>query len=524
MNKKHRAAAAALCMSILLCGCSARESEPEKNAVETGGIQSSAGEAAGAYADDVFSLNYDASATLNPFTGTGSANLALAPLMYEGLFAVNAQFGYDNVLCQSISSSDGVSVRLDITSGVKMHDGSELTAEDAAASINQARVSARYSARLSIIAAAYTIDGSLYVELTRPNYSLPLLLDIPIVRAGTEKSDVPVGTGAYCYFDGGDYCCLKAFDGYRDRESAPLERIYLRSYEGDELISAFESGLIDLVSSSRADINYLEFGGNTEMRYADTTNLFFLGVSRSCAFLGDKNRRILFSSCIDRAGLAQSAINGTETTLPLNPSSYLWRDDYDQFTIRKTDIEKAMEIYAVQDYDGDGSLEFINSAGVAEKITLSLVVCRENPVKLDIAHRLRDSFGEIGITLNVKELSWSEYISTLQAGNYDLYLAETEMTADFDLTELMVYGGSANYGVYDPALQTLIYDFNAADSEHRQDAAGALYSYTAENLPIIPLMFEKKTVYTHRETVTGLEPTVHSLFGTVTDWTVSLEG
>ena len=311
MNNKHRAAAAALCMAIMLCGCSSGEPTPEKDAAEAGGAQSSVSEPIGAYADDVFSLNYDASATLNPFTGTSGTNLALAPLMYEGLFAVNSQFGYDNVLCQSISSSDGVSFRLEIKSGVKMHDGGELTAEDAAASINQARVSGKYSARLAIIAAAYTIDGSLYIELTRPNYSLPLLLDIPIVRAGTEKSDVPVGTGPYSCFNGGDYVCLRAFDGYRDRESAPLERIYLRQYEGDELISAFESGLIDLVSSSKADINYLEFGGNTEMRYADTTNLFFLGVNRSCAFLGDKSRRILLSSCIDRSGLAQSAITVT---------------------------------------------------------------------------------------------------------------------------------------------------------------------------------------------------------------------
>ena len=106
---------------------------------------------------------------------------------------------------------------------------------------------------------------------------------------------------------------------------------------------------------------------------------------------------------------------------------------------------------------------------------------------------------------------------------YDVYLGEVMLTADFDLTQLLSYGGSANYGVYDSQLQSLIYDFNASAEEGKQDAAAKLYSYIAEHLPIISLMFEIETVYTHRETVSDMNPTVHNLFNDITAWSINAE-
>ena len=87
------------------------------------------------YADDIFALNCNMSAGLNPYYTDSSYNVELIPLMYESLFAVNEDFSYENVLCETFSTEDGKVYRFDVKKGVKFHDGSELTAADVAYSL-----------------------------------------------------------------------------------------------------------------------------------------------------------------------------------------------------------------------------------------------------------------------------------------------------------------------------------------------------------------------------------------------------
>ncbi|MBR6522103.1 MAG: ABC transporter substrate-binding protein [Oscillospiraceae bacterium] len=442
--------------------------------------------------------------------------------MYESLFEVNADFSYVKALCDTFSTEDGKVYRFYVKKGVKFHDGSELTAADVAYSLELARVSDNYASRLSIITAAYVLEDIVFVELNRVNFNLPLLLDVPIVKNNSGKESVPVGTGPYVFNDAGEYIYLKAFSEHRDFQKLPAERIYLKEYEGGSLLTAFDSGLIDLVTTSKADINYLEYSGNTELRHKDTTVLYFLGINRRNAFLGDKNRRQLFSSFIDREMLAEDIITAVQTTIPLHPSAYFNSDEYDTFTISEQDIEDAKIQYLVEDYDRDGMLEYLDlEENSVEEITLRLLVNKENPAKVQMARALRSSLAEVGIAVELSELNWDGYLRALKNAEYDIFLGEVMLTADFDLTQLLSYGGSANYGVYDAQLQTLIYDFNASAEDGKQEEAAQLYSYIAEHLPIISLMFEIETIYTHREAVSGISPTVHNLFCNITDWSIA---
>lgn len=476
------------------------------------------------YADDIFALNCDIGAGLNPYYTDSSANMEIAPLMYEGLFSVNNDFSFSNVLCREFSTSDGKVYRFDIEEGIKLHDGSVLTPEDVAYSIELARVSDNYASRLSVITAAYVLESSVFVELSRVNYNFPLLLDIPIVKNGSGKESVPVGSGPYVYTDAGEYRYLKAFADHRDFARLPADRLYLKEYSGGELITAFDSGLVDLVTTSKADVNYLEYSGNTESRSKDTTIFYFLGINSGNEFLSDANRRVLFSSLIDRNMMAEDIIIAKPTTIPLHTDAYFWSENYDMFTIAEQDIEAAKIQYLVEDYDQDGMLEYLDlEESSVKEISLSLVVNKENPAKIKMARALRDSLTERGIAVTLSEFGWDRYIRALKNREYDVYLGEVMLTADFDLTQLLSYGGSANYGVYDAQLQSLIYDFNASDEEKKQDAAAKLYSYIAEHLPVISLMFEIETVYTHRETVSGMNPAIHNLFNDIAAWSIDVE-
>ncbi len=522
---KYKRITALLLFAALLFGCLAScakpaAEEPETEQPEENRPAPAAPAAHGpSYADELFTLAYDAAAGFDPFASAGE-NAILFPLLYEGLFRVTESFDAEPLLCESWDTEDGLVWHFRVKSGVTFHDGTRLSVFDVASSINRARESRNYASRLRHILAAYVIEGVLFIELDRVNMNLPLLLDVPVLPGGL-CGERPVGTGPYAYGESGDYPFLKAYSRWPGAEKLPLERIYLSPSAGGELISAFDAGLVDLVTSSRAEARYLEFAGNTETRYMDETLFFFLGVNRDQPFLADRNRRVLFSSSLQRERLCEEVTGGVPVTIPLNPAASFYSADYDPFTIRPEDLEAARIRFLVEDYDGDGWLDYMNkNIGAVDSIYLRLVVNKENPVKTTLARAIQTVLAEQGYRVRIRELAWEDYLSALKNKNYDLFLADIRLTADFDLNELLGLNGGANYCVFDPELQNRIDSFNHAEADAKNDAAASLFSYVAGDLPIFSLFFTRRTVYTHRETVLGLSPAPHDLFNKITEWEI----
>ncbi|MEG2679837.1 MAG: ABC transporter substrate-binding protein, partial [Oscillospiraceae bacterium] len=143
-----------------------------------------------------FALPYDPAGGLHPLTTTSATNLTLMPLLYEGLFAVNAKFEAEPVLCQNVTKSEGGKVwRFLIKSGVTCSNGTAVTAELCKSSILAAKESALYGGRLREIASMEAEGQHLTVTLTVPNANLPLLLDVPVFAAG--ENGAVAGTGPY---------------------------------------------------------------------------------------------------------------------------------------------------------------------------------------------------------------------------------------------------------------------------------------------------------------------------------------
>ena len=81
---------------------------------------------------------------------------------------------------------------------MKFSDGTDLKAIDAVYSLVVAKDVGRYARRLSVIDSCSQVDDYTFtVILTKANYLLPSLLDVPIVAYDTGYSDIPVGSGPY---------------------------------------------------------------------------------------------------------------------------------------------------------------------------------------------------------------------------------------------------------------------------------------------------------------------------------------
>ena len=134
----------AVCLGLSLTGCRP-QADPEPSPPET------ASPAPSRAPEPVrFSLAYEPAASLHPITGESQVNQDLTGLVYQGLYELDNEFVPQPVLAVSGSpSEDGYSWSFTLRGGVLFSDGTPLTAQHVAASLEAARASPLYAARLA---------------------------------------------------------------------------------------------------------------------------------------------------------------------------------------------------------------------------------------------------------------------------------------------------------------------------------------------------------------------------------------
>ena len=174
-------------------------------------------------------LPYVSGETLDPVTATDTVQQTVGALLYEGLFALDQQFQPQPVLADSWEyDSQRLVWTIRIRADALFSDGSAVTAQDVAATLERARTSARYAQRLEDVTGVAARNGAVMIWLSRPLSTLPCRLDIPVVKSGTESRAVPVGSGPYVFAqdDGGAY--LTASTLWWQDAAVPLTEIRLQ--------------------------------------------------------------------------------------------------------------------------------------------------------------------------------------------------------------------------------------------------------------------------------------------------------
>ena len=306
---------AALCLGLAACGPAP---EPEPTPTPTPSVSPSP-EAA------EFALACYPEAGFHPITGSNRTNLALGGLLYEGLFALNGQFQPQEALCASASvSADGLQWSFIPRSGVTFSDGSPLTAAEIAASLNLTRTSPLYSARFAGVTDIAAANGMVTVTLSRANGALPALLDIPIVK---ETGGVPLGTGPYVLAGTGENLALEARSDWWQGKALPRDTIPLRAIqEADDLIHAFDTRDIALVSTDLTGTNALGFSGSFAAVDYPTSTMLYVGFNTADGPCRSAQVRQALLRGFDRAAVstAQFSRHAQPAALPVSPASPLY--------------------------------------------------------------------------------------------------------------------------------------------------------------------------------------------------------
>ena len=532
MTKRFTKTIAAALALLLLPACGAAE---DPQAQESDYIGAAPGEELGISeaADDVFSLNYDSTQSLNPYATDNMSNILISQLVCLNVFDLDENYNLTSRVLESWEvSSNGAYWTFKVKSGIPMHDGSTLTAYDVAYSISLARRTSRYSGRFSCMyGASASDDTTFHISTNKPNQLLPYLLTVPVIKDGAASQTRPVSCGPYMYVEGADY--VEAFAAYG--EAMPVDRIYFKEYtEPESIITAFEDGYLDLTVNDTSSAANLGYGGNNEIRYYTTTNMHYIGVNMESEMLANPNLRYALALAVDREHAARDIMGGgaVASSLPISPLSPLYDDsvasvlDYDMQLCRQ-----ALANSGMSDMDGDGMLEYV-SYSVMHDAELTIIVCGESADKGDVCNKLAEDLASVGVRLNVREFSWADYLSALYGDDldgdgepdvkFDLYYAEVKLGADFDLSALLTENGAVNFGgIADENYATYINNFLAAGSLERGNACAEMLRYIATNSPIIPVCFERQEVITHRNVVTGIEVTSSNVFYNIADWTIT---
>ncbi len=449
--------------------------------------------------------------SLHPALAANRSNLTLAPLLYESLFAVDASFQAQPVLCRSDTvSEDKLVWTFTLQRGVTFSDGTPLTGQTVADALNLARSErGRYRERLSDVAAITVPEeepDQIVITLSRPNGSLPLLLDIPIALG---EGDRPAGTGPYMLSGNDDNLTLTARPNWWRKEGTlPVPVIYLHAVSrSDELIYAFDAGEISLVDVDLMATNAMGYGGNYQTWGYAATDFLYLGFNTQSALCRAAQTRQAIALAVDRDTIAATiyANHAVPTLLPVHPDSDLYSQGaasafprYDPET-----LAARMEELRLQDQ------------------ALVFLVNSENTAKGSAAQLIAYQLQAAGFAVELRQLPFDEYTAALAAREFDLYLGETVFTADFDLSTLLSSYGALNYGGWwHEQSDGLLNALRAASPEERAGAADQLFGLLGEQMPIVPILFKNGSVLTQWGRLSGLSPVRGNVFYQLENWII----
>ena len=523
--KKYRriiALTCALIMVFLLCACDALE--PVDDYVDG----QSAGKDLGVIsaADDVFTINCNRGYSFNPLIATNTNNQLVCNLVYENMVELDNSYNVVPNVVTSWETNDGIRWVFHVDTNRYFHDGSKMTATDVAYSLMCAANSDRFKGRFTYLYGSSAIDEeSFAVILNKKNMMFPMLMCIPIIKSGSIYDTYPQGTGPYAYSE--DYSCLVAYEKYPGYEHLPVDKVYLSEYSGGiETISAFEDSLIDVVMNDPTAPSNLGYGSANEIRAFNTTNLHYVGFNVYSSIFASEPMRLAMNYAFDRDYLkAQMGGYAEATAIPVNPACPWYDKELNsQYTYNLDVCRNIFKNLGFDDYDKDGYYEMKAGEDNYTEVNIRFLVCADSSPKVNVARKFAQDLDSMGIQVTLLEYTWKDYLAAVEAGNFDMYYAETRINPDFDVSTVIGTGGRMNYGMWSSeSVDNAISEYLGASAEDRVAACSNMCSTICSGGHFITLCFEKHQMITHRGVIVGVKVNENNPLTNVANWTISFE-
>lgn len=484
-----------LLLSLLLTGCVVNLPEAPTEETEPTEVTQTLPTEAPDPADQIVGLAYDPADTFNPFTCMVTVNRTAMSLAYEGLFAVNSSFQAVPVLCSQFAVSEGGDTYLfTLQPGATFSDGTPVTAYDAEASLKAAQNSKYYGTRLYRVSDIAARDArTLRIRVRVPYENLPLLLDIPIVKAETVESPIPVGSGAYTIAQ--DLSCLTRREDWWQGSTGVIQQQTLplaASPEPADVRDSFEFGDTALVCADPASPAAVGYHCDYELFSGYTTVMHFIGFNQGRGLCAQETFRKALTYLLDRETYVTKFYRGAAlaAVLPCSPRS----GSYNQKLADAYDFDPLTFKELTQD---------VNKTTLAE-----LLVWSGDEARLQTAHDVADTLNAFGFNITVSAVDYNTYRSRLRSNSFDMYLGEVKLSPNFDLTCFFSDSGNLNFGhIANDGVTGL-----CRDALENSGNCYDLYKVILDRGLICPLLFKTNAIMARRGAFQGLNPGVDNVF------------
>lgn len=486
----------------LLTGCNLQEDEPY---VPTGdGLtwdEDYTGPATTYPEEEVvqeLSLAFYPEVTMNPLQCNDFTNRALISLIYQGLFTVDRDYNVEPMLCSHYTMSEDMkSYTFYLEPSATFSDGSPVTAEDVVATLRTAKTSGVYRNRFTnVYLFTTTEDGGISVTLNTPYENLPLLLDVPIIKADQLESTTPLGTGPYVLYTTivssrlvrrDDWWC-EAKDWVVTAPTIQLVSAESLKHIRDE----FQFGDIGLVQADPGSDRYVDYLCDYELWDSENGIFLYLVCNRDSTVLKSEEIRRAITYAIDRETITKEYYRGfaRAASLPASPLSPYYNTGLaNQYAYNPQRWQAAVQ-----------------EAGLTGS-TITLLVNGQDTLRLKVAEAIEKTLEAGGIQVEINDSS-SGFIYALNNTDYDLYLGQTMLSPNMDLSHFFAENGNLNYG---GIADENIYEMCQQALENHGNFYSLHYTIMNEGL-LCPILFRSYAVYATRGLLTNLTPSRDNVF------------
>ena len=448
--------------------------------------------------EQALTLTYYPNIPLNPYLCTDFTNRALLSLLYQSLFVVDRNYQVQPMLCKSYSVSSNMrTYTFYIEENVTFSDGHVLTAEDVVASLGAARSSDFYRGRFQhVTAIGLSQDGGITIRLKTGCENLPLLLDVPIVQASQVDDAYPTGTGPYFLDKTALSTCLRRrTDWWCNANMAVTASTIalLKAESVTQIRDEFQFSDLDLVCVDPGSDYYADYRCDFEQWDCENGIFLYLACNETRAPFSDPEVRAALTYAIDRDSLVKTFYRGfaRSATLPASP----WSPYYNQTLAAK---------YA---YDGVTFQQVISDKGL-QGTKITFLVNSDDSLRVRVARTIKTALESAGLVVEMKEVKTSAYKDSLLYRTYDIYLGQTALSANMDLSAFLASNGRLSYGsIDDVAAYTL-----GLQALENHGNYYTLHKTVMDKGILCPVLSRSYAVYATRGLLSNLTPSRDNVF------------
>ncbi len=459
--------------------------------------------------------------TFNPLITNSETVINLSGFLFEPLFSVNSDGTTDGVLADSYSvSSDGKSIIVNLKRNVKWHDGSNFDGADVQYTYNKIKEGNSGYNRLTeniselVLIDYYTLKFSFYSSV--PN--AVALLSFPIIKNNSADTDTfkPIGTGPYRFNNEN----LIPYEEYHGTAPNIAEIKIKRVPDKDKFVSLLNASVFDVADSFVLDMNSYTPKTNAQVHAYLSNKMVFAGFNCNSSVFRHKEARRAVSSLLDRKNYASNYYfsRAEATAYPVNPDFYFYPEA--EVNLYKDTLTAEEELTSNGWELNSNDIYMLLDKSSVVYFTVNIIVNKNDEARLKIAEELSGLMNGIGMYNSLIRCTETELNSRITNGNYDIFIGETELLPNGDLTELLVSDSNVfNYS--NEECEAVISQLGTlTETDDIKAVWGNLCDILTEDVPIAPICFIKESLITGSRLKSGVEPSVTGTVRKTENWSL----